>query len=125
MLPLRGLKWLALGESVDAFALFMRSQLDLRHEAANLERFRANFGRAGAPRVASFGIIPSRILHTVPAMFMGTNGTIVRKARRQCSSDRGMYLSNSSMRIGLYSVASRASIQESTMGFHSMSSWFR
>ena len=44
VVPLRGLRWLALTESVDAFAAFMASQLDLRREARNLERFRANFG---------------------------------------------------------------------------------
>ena len=44
VVPLRGLRWLALTESVDAFAAFMASQLDLRREARNLERFRTNFG---------------------------------------------------------------------------------
>ena len=69
--------------------------------------------------------MPSNILHTVPAMFIGTSGTIVRNVRRQCSMLRGMYRSKSSMRIGRYSTASLASIHESTMGFHPMSSWFR
>ena len=43
LLPLPGLRWLALAESVETFATFMASQLDLRREAANLERFRSNF----------------------------------------------------------------------------------
>ena len=42
-LPIKGLKWLALSESVDSFAIFMSQQLDLRREARNLERFRSNF----------------------------------------------------------------------------------
>ena len=49
-LPVRGLRWLALSDSADEFAAFMASQLDLRREATNLARFRANFGseRGGA-----------------------------------------------------------------------------
>ena len=43
-LPVRGLRWLALSDSADEFAAFMASQLDLRREAKNLARFRANFG---------------------------------------------------------------------------------
>ena len=43
-LPVRGLRWLALSDSADEFAAFMASQLDLRREATNLARFRANFG---------------------------------------------------------------------------------
>lgn len=38
-----GLRWLALSESLDEFAAFMARQLDLRHEAASLETFSANF----------------------------------------------------------------------------------
>ena len=45
LVPLPGIRWLALSESVDHFATFMSSQLDLRHEAANLDRFRLNFAR--------------------------------------------------------------------------------
>lgn len=47
LVPLRGLRWLALVESVECFSHFMASQLDLRTEAHNLERFRANFAAAG------------------------------------------------------------------------------
>ena len=52
LLPLRGLRWLSLAESVDAFADFMSRQLDLRHEARNLERFRAHFVGGGGGEVA-------------------------------------------------------------------------
>ena len=44
-LPLTGLRWLSLAESVDRFAVFMASQLDLSHEARNLDRFRRNFAQ--------------------------------------------------------------------------------
>ena len=38
-----GLRWLALKEALDEFARFMGRQLDLTHEAHNLERFAENF----------------------------------------------------------------------------------
>ena len=41
----RGLRWLALTEALDEFAGFMERQLDLRHEARNLDIFRANFAK--------------------------------------------------------------------------------
>lgn len=43
MLPLLQLKWLSLSESVDEFASLMEMQMDLRREAANLERFIKDF----------------------------------------------------------------------------------
>jgi len=38
------LHWLSLRESVEEFSDLIGKQMDLRHEAANLERFAANFG---------------------------------------------------------------------------------
>jgi hypothetical protein len=52
------------------------------------------------------GISPSKILQTVPAMFIGTSGTSVRKFRRTCSKETSMYRSNSSTSNGRYSFAS-------------------
>lgn len=43
MLPFLRLKWLSLSEMVDEFASLMEMQLDLRKEAANLERFAKDF----------------------------------------------------------------------------------
>ncbi|KAN0060217.1 hypothetical protein ACQY0O_007546 [Thecaphora frezii] len=40
-----GAEWLSFPEEVDVFAEMMFSQLDLRNEAKNLERFEANFSR--------------------------------------------------------------------------------
>lgn len=42
-LPFLRLKWLSLSEMVDEFASLMEMQLDLRKEAANLERFAKDF----------------------------------------------------------------------------------
>lgn len=36
-------EWLSFTDSAEQFGLFMRSQLDMRCEAANLARFRSNF----------------------------------------------------------------------------------
>ena len=38
-----GLRWLAITEALDEFASFMMTQLDLRHEARNLDVFRDKF----------------------------------------------------------------------------------
>ena len=96
------------------------------HTAANTNCISTIFlSGGGAPRTCSAGMSPSRILHTVPAMFMGTKGTIVRKFRRQCSRDFSMYRSKSSTNRGRYSFASRDWIHDSTMGCHPMSSWLR
>lgn len=43
MLPFVRLKWLSLSEMVDEFGSLMEMQLDLRKEAANLERFAKDF----------------------------------------------------------------------------------
>lgn len=43
MLPFLHLQWLSLSESVDEFASLMEMQMDLRREAANLERFIKDF----------------------------------------------------------------------------------
>lgn len=43
ILPFLRLKWLSLSEMVDEFASLMEMQLDLRKEAANLERFAKDF----------------------------------------------------------------------------------
>jgi len=71
-LPLRGVRWLSLSESIDQFAMFMASQLDLTVEAGNLERFRKNFGsndRSGSPPLIEFprplraeGLVHSAVL---------------------------------------------------------------
>jgi len=37
------LQYLSLRESVEEFVVLLNNQLDLRHEAANLERFARNF----------------------------------------------------------------------------------
>ena len=42
-----GMQWISLPEEVAVFGEMMRSQLDLRVEAANLERFDANFRKRG------------------------------------------------------------------------------
>ena len=42
-----GMQWLSLPEEVQVFGEMMRSQLDLRVEASNLERFDTNFRRRG------------------------------------------------------------------------------
>ena len=51
LLPLRGMRWLSLPEAVETFSHFMREQLDLSREAANLERFALNFGPGGEAAV--------------------------------------------------------------------------
>ena len=43
-LPVKGIEWMALPEAVDEFSNIMRNQIDLRKEAANLRKFRKNFG---------------------------------------------------------------------------------
>eukprot|EP00966_Prymnesium_polylepis_P188140 4360426-Prymnesium_polylepis.1 len=67
--PLPGIRWLALSESVEQFAAFMGRQLDLRHEAANLSRFRRNFEHCRGPEAIEFprplereGLVSSRVL---------------------------------------------------------------
>eukprot|EP00966_Prymnesium_polylepis_P188239 4362627-Prymnesium_polylepis.1 len=59
LVPLRGIRWLSLPESVDHFAAFMASQLDLTIEASNLDRFRRNFATdaGGGPTAAAEGSI--------------------------------------------------------------------
>ncbi|WVW81397.1 hypothetical protein I302_103389 [Kwoniella bestiolae CBS 10118] len=42
-----GMEWLSLPEEVQVFGEMMNSQLDLRVEAANLERFEVNFAKRG------------------------------------------------------------------------------
>ncbi|EOD35501.1 putative ubiquinone biosynthesis protein [Emiliania huxleyi CCMP1516] len=63
---LPGLRWLALPQMVDEFAAFMRSQLDLRLEARNLDAFRANFAvdpRVEVPRpLREEGLVARRVL---------------------------------------------------------------
>ena len=63
---LPGLRWLALSQMVDEFAAFMRSQLDLRLEARNLDAFRANFAvdpRVEVPRpLREEGLVARRVL---------------------------------------------------------------
>ncbi|KAI8507659.1 putative aarF domain-containing protein kinase 2 [Branchiostoma belcheri] len=45
-----GLKWLSLSEIVNEFGDLIMSQIDLRHEAANLERFKESFADIDAIR---------------------------------------------------------------------------
>lgn len=42
-----GMQWFSLPEEVDVFGEMMNSQLDLRVEAANLDRFGVNFRKRG------------------------------------------------------------------------------
>lgn len=43
-----GMEWLSLPDEVAVFGEMMNSQLDLRVEAANLDRFDVNFQKRGA-----------------------------------------------------------------------------
>lgn len=89
-LPVHGIRWLSLSQAVEHFSEFMRSQLDLREEARNLETFISNFANEPAAAQVKFpqplaglvtrgvlvesfvrGEILSQLLLSAPAEAMG------------------------------------------------------
>ncbi|KAI8058131.1 atypical/ABC1/ABC1-C protein kinase [Syncephalis plumigaleata] len=81
-----GMKWLSLPDEVRVFGEMMNSQLDLRHEAKNLEKFKHGFRycyTVAFPRPIFHGtsdVLVEEYIYAIPIKrFLNANGTVYDK----------------------------------------------